>query len=47
MEILELPATEEIEEVEWGESAAPKFDEQEFMAAFELWKQASRPDPEE
>jgi hypothetical protein len=48
MEILELPATEEQEQTsEWGESTAPKFNEREFMAAFELWRQASRPDQSE
>ncbi len=45
MEMLELPAAEELEETSsWGDAATPQFDEREFMAAFELWRQASRPD---
>ncbi len=49
MEILELPVAEEQEEgtSEWGENTAPKFNEREFMAAFELWREASRPDEDE
>ena len=48
MEILELPVADEKEETtQWGETTAPKFDEREFMAAFELWRQASRPDENE
>ncbi len=43
MEILEMPVTEEIE----PEAPVTQFDEREFMAAFELWKQASLPDTEE
>jgi hypothetical protein len=48
MEILELPVAEEKEETsQWGDSNSPKFDEREFIAALDLWRDASRPDENE
>ena len=46
METLEMPVAEELEEISaWGEGPPVRFDEQEMdIAAFELWRQASRDD---
>lgn len=44
MEILEMPAVEELDECpKWGEAPPVKFEEQDLdIEAFELWQEASR-----
>jgi len=49
METLELPVVEELEETPaWSDRPPVDFAEQDMdLAAFKLWREASRPDTEE